>query len=1559
MVLNSYNKKPSGKRTVKFGRATACVFVAATMLTGVFASACQSGDPPQDDVIPEDPAPSVAELVLPEEEQFALKKYDYDDLSDVQTTVRADSMNVTKRNLARSPVTEMTGKFSLVYDVTGKSIEARYDELTETTDNLKTANIEFTDYGSLGFNSENPRHAVGGSGAFINGKMNGVDVANTNADFYKYMYMTQGQHLAMDAATLSAATADNPEKAEEFKSWLKKHPAADGQYGRVLGENNAVQKEIILDPIYRSPHVSGLYLPAGEAVTVKIEGLKAGERITASTGYQNSLAWRGGVNNNAFNSLTGGSVKHNSIDAYFYKADVLVANNQMGDGNVTSQSQWVRQNNRAPWINCDFTFDKNATYTIGCAFGGLLHLGMGNCYSRVKVTITGAVETPYYILGVTTPDDWDENLRDAPGVLGVIDTENGQLIGPVGEKGSTWTMRCIKKEEIDKLAMLWHSFLSVNESFTGGTYNRFNKIMFDEHVPAGAAVALGNYSFAHPTSMFVQCTNYQFLLNSGTWGPLHEIGHNHASAYGTGWGFCSGQEGEVRNNALTLLSYIQFLDVGTNVRNGGSAEHGMYADPYKVILETLDLKGNVTDHSNLSYFPSLGMYANIMHSFGADKFYELMYSYKLTPQYCSNKRADFAYRCSTVYKYNFLKYFNTFYGGNISDTAFTEEQLAEMQALPDYDVVANKYAGGIDGVKTSGDYKVAFGEDITFDLKNTTATTCEGGFEIVKVSQPEHGKIAGIGDGQYVYSFDKNYTGTTDSFTFDVELSNGVKHRLQISLRISYNGSKISAYNDVQCKNIDEALNYVSGKQPDSVVGSANSYIATYQTSSGKKDVRVQEFYWQAPKSGTISLSCKMDDWGKVYFGDSFDNLEELITITHDINSFIDYGATRSVTEGQFYAVKIFNVNTGGGGSSVPSIKYGDEENYPNSIPSAQVFHPDFPLGREVESYVFEPKYMVSQKHNIKLAVAGTDKSEWKVIQAPAEIHGCVNYDEATGAESAGYGHYEKSVMYVLPPEAYDENGNEIVGWTGERIEVKNYYNIWNNLIDGQTGTILHTRYQGNPAPAKITPENPHVFVIDTQSSQQFNYISVTTRNNSNSYITDYEMYISESSDGGWIKVAEGDRDDYSGQTILKKFTETKGRYIKIVVKGATGGNFSVLSEIDAGIQTSVQKIVSPANRNFFRTSGWKDSSLLPSEPSGYLVCKEAGEKLIIKFKGEGISLYAATGAGFGKADFYLDGEKVSSYDFENAEAMRRLVFNKEGLTDTEHVLEVVSTADGKIMLSVIGMPYKAVILDRTLKEVDIKDDLLFSTGGFTETDDGQYIAANKKNERVVIKFVGDEIALYAATGAGYGSADVYIDGEKIAAVNLDRSDAEDRKTILYKQNLSDGEHLVEIVTTSEGKVMLGNIAIPHAASLINAANIYKEKALSISLTVFVVLFVVITAILMVLIFVPKFRNIVFGNRFMKKYDENRSKAKTEKKAKPEADKSEAEDPVNGKVAPAVKPAQSSATKPVAPAAKAAPSATKATAPAAKPAATPAQPAKKTVKVKTAPKADDKNKPKK
>ena len=100
----------------------------------------------------------------------------------------------------------------------------------------------------------------------------------------------------------------------------------------------------------------------------------------------------------------------------------------------------------------------------------------------------------------------------------------------------------------------------------------------------------------------------------------------------------------MRNNALTLLSYISSCDIGTHIRSGGEAEHGGYANPYSVLTETLRFKGKKGDYDDGSYgyFQCLGMYANIMHSFGAEKYYELLYTYKSVSSYSSNKRADFA-----------------------------------------------------------------------------------------------------------------------------------------------------------------------------------------------------------------------------------------------------------------------------------------------------------------------------------------------------------------------------------------------------------------------------------------------------------------------------------------------------------------------------------------------------------------------------------------------------------------------------------------------------------------------------------------------------------------------------------------------------------------------------------------------------------------------------------------------------------------------------------------------------------------------------------------------------
>ncbi len=1195
----------------------------------------------------------VPDNLLPTEEKYALNKYYYENLSDSQVTLRADAMKVTKRNLPRAQTELLSDDFSLIYNTEDKSLTTAYGELVQSTDKKKTATIRFGDYPS-------PSHEVSGANAFTYGVMNGK--ATTDSNFYKYMLMTQGQHLAAEASKRSA----NGTLTQE---WLKKHPSADAQYGAVLGENNAVEKEIILDPLYRSPHVTGLYLPAGELVTVKVEGLAEGERLSVALGMQNSLAWRGSVDENAFKSIAGNVNQVNiaSSDAFFTKADVLTANGIFSGSYI--QSQWKRQNTRAPWLTADFIFNGNGEYKIGTPFGGVIHLGMQNCYSRAKVTFTGAVETPHYILGVTAPEYFDEYLRQAPGVIAVLDTENGQLIGPTGEMGTTSYMRQVKTDEIDKLAMLWHSFLSVNESFTGGPYNRFNKVMFDQHVPAGAAVSLGNYSFAHPTGWFNGAMNYRGLLRGGTWGILHEIGHNHAASYGTIWGFAGSQEGEVRNNALILLNYIMFCDIGTTIRSGGGAEHGEYANPYSTLSETLTLKGKLADFNNAGYFQALGMYSNIMHSFGAEKYYELLYTYKKQAAYCANKRADFAYRCSLIYGMNFVKYFNEFYSAKITDEMFDAEQLGNMSSLPNYEPVSGFYSGGIDGVKTAGDYCVTFGNPIEFDLLGNTVSTLDTadkkGFEIIDVEYPEHGKLKNLGEGRWEYSFNENYSGTFDEFSYIVKLNDGIVHKLTVYLRINYNGAKLTTYqgfeqldrNDIWNK-ADEVMASVEGK----VTSISNSGIPNYN--SGKADeIRVIEYLWKAPVSGEVQISTKHDDYSRVYFGETFDSLTQILEFNGYSNNYPTEGnATVTVKKGNIYAIRAVNINAGGQGGMTVGVKYDGDENF-SYIPVDQIYHPDLKSKDEIKPFVYEPQYMISKKDSVNLSSTGTDKSQWQVVQAPENIVG---------------GRYEEQ-------QQIDPVTGEIGGvMTTDK---------WTYLIDGMTNTVMHTTYGGGVP--QINGSNPHVFVVDTAKIQQFNYFSITTRNNANSYITDFEIQIADTLESEWKTVCTGDRNSYKGTRIMMQVPQVTGRYIRIVVKGTTGGNFSVLAEIDAGIMSQTQRVVPPTSSKLFATKGWKNSKTIEGETSGYLIANKKNQKLVAKFKGTSFALYAYTGENFGSFKVKIDGKYVSTVNLQSQiEESRKLVFNAQDLQDKEHTVEIITLNSNKIMLNVLGLSYTSELLN-------------------------------------------------------------------------------------------------------------------------------------------------------------------------------------------------------------------------------------------------------------------------
>ncbi len=102
-----------------FGVVLAAVMTAST----VALSACKTEV---------DNAFRIPKTELPAEEQFALEKYDYDDLSHVQTTMRADVTNVLARNLPRAQTTLLSNDFSIVNDTQTKELTAQYETVANS-----------------------------------------------------------------------------------------------------------------------------------------------------------------------------------------------------------------------------------------------------------------------------------------------------------------------------------------------------------------------------------------------------------------------------------------------------------------------------------------------------------------------------------------------------------------------------------------------------------------------------------------------------------------------------------------------------------------------------------------------------------------------------------------------------------------------------------------------------------------------------------------------------------------------------------------------------------------------------------------------------------------------------------------------------------------------------------------------------------------------------------------------------------------------------------------------------------------------------------------------------------------------------------------------------------------------------------------------------------------------------------------------------------------------------------------------------------------------------------
>lgn len=1166
-------------------------------------------------------------VVRPEQLDEGLSRKTFEDMEGRRVTLRQPYMEVVDRNINRQTVQTLEDEFQFIDPDTHKPYNGPAQSL---------AKIDFVNDGTDGNqigDINNPRYPMKGLPNTKDGSKQYF------SNFEKYMLLRQAWYYREQINTML-------DKPEELKNFLKKHPAADGIYGEISASAKAVSKIIISDPIYRSPLTTGLYLAPGEIATVKIEGLKSGQSLKLTTHQQDSLGYDGGFpegfdpnKENDYKSL-------GSTERYFRywdsrlieeaeRAKSTGENPNYNKFDFKLQNQWQFQNQKVPCMGSIFEFKENGVYSIGSIYGGPLYLQPTD--SNVKITITGAVETPHFILGVTTKEEFDQQLRTAPGLIATLDVENGQLIGL-----ADYMKNC---DDIEKLAYFWHSVFAINSSLNGRAYNYNITMAYDLHVPAGEAVALNSSFAAQPYGWFEHCMNYQTLTTKGNWGTFHELGHIQAKTYGVNWGMCGSNcstpcEGEVWNNTLIILMYSMLCNMDPRVIG---VEHGEYVYPYNAIKASMNLP-DVEDYhdynkTNNAHFSQLSLYATLIHSFGPDRFVDFFYTYKVNPSYCSNARADFIYRIAFVDHVNILEWINTNYHGNVdAQKDFSSEQLAYLNSLPTFYPIAYEWANGIDGNETARKYDVDGKHETIFDLSQQSFVSLKS-FSIVDVTKPKYGSIEYKKNEQKAIYTPPAQICENDQFDIIVCTEGGRTVTLNVRLHLVYNGAYVEVFkidDDTAKKDIKDVVSLQKDKLPFRTEESSIAGKASFNNSD--KEYYHIQFSFKANKAGMHKFTLRGDDAKIAYFkkdgefiinGDGkikYSNPNSYFKPTDGLNHF----AQVELEIGDVVDIDCHLVNRGGVGYVNVGVVFPDSETVVD-IPVENIINTNVSDSelQQVEKFDgWQPKFMDSIKDESITYVE--EKDGWKLLKWPE---------------------YQKN----------DGQGKDA-------------------LLDGKTETYFHTRY----TPSVLN--TPHEFIIDCGKNIVANYFEILRRGNSNDALYEVSLFGAKDNnnntpqDDEFSLLFDGNIENPGGVQYRLKFAEQEIRFFKLIVK--RNNSQTVIRELSAGLSIDLNQTVKP--KNFEKSQ----SGFTENQANGKLSTKTNGAYYEFEFLGSGFSVFADTDLEYGSANVFLNGKKAGEIRLADKPLFNKCVFKMDELDMGYYNVKIVANTSKPFNISFINVNF-------------------------------------------------------------------------------------------------------------------------------------------------------------------------------------------------------------------------------------------------------------------------------
>ena len=392
---------------------------------------------------------------------------------------------------------------------------------------------------------------------------------------------------------------------------IKPHPAAKEFPGLAPADAPRVTRDVTIRPAVPGWTSTGLWVNAGDKVTVKVPASAVGKGFSVRIGcHSDSL----------------------------YHLD-----------------KWER----APEITRSIPLEAETTVAAN-AFGGLVFIevpGNAKVTSDFNVTIAAAIEAPLFILGRDDDAKWNSTIkhRKAPWAEFVCDkvilccpTENARHITNPTELMSFWTRVVDAQDEISNQAR---------------ERKRPERIVCDVQISAGYMHS--GYPIMVPVSAADEMITFNKQKAPG-WGYYHELGHNHQRG-----DFTFDGTGEVTNNVLGMyvIEYVLGRDPLTGhgaiapkkieehiaaIKKAGNKFALWKSDPFVALTTYIQLVQGFGWESWRAY----------LHSF-ADP------SFGPAPKNDDEKRDQFLVRYSKITKKDLGNFFD-FWGIPVSSSAKAE-----------------------------------------------------------------------------------------------------------------------------------------------------------------------------------------------------------------------------------------------------------------------------------------------------------------------------------------------------------------------------------------------------------------------------------------------------------------------------------------------------------------------------------------------------------------------------------------------------------------------------------------------------------------------------------------------------------------------------------------------------------------------------------------------------------------------------------------------------------------------------------------------------------------------